>query len=160
MITRAELEKAVGFLGGMFKTHLDRTGALTRSELTDLMAPSSAPILRTTLNATPVPVVIIPSAAGFVYSVGWRVKGYDRDNARCYMQEGTGLYSNVAGTLTELATSVVGEGQHAGGAMAAPVTVVGTTVSMALTGEAAGTLGVDWDVRAWVTDLAHLNASG
>ena len=160
MITREQFDKAVGFLGGMLKTHLGLTRALSRGEITDLLAPPTASILRNTLNATPVAVVLTGTSAGFVYSLGWRIKGYDRDNNRCYMQEGTGLYSNVAGTLTELATSVSAEGQHAGGAMAAPVTVVGTTVSAALTGEAAGTVGVDWDVRAWITDMSHLNASG
>ncbi len=156
MNTIQNIRDAAALLGGMLSTKLGRVP--NRGEITDLMAPPSEPILANTLNATPVATTLLVTEAGKTYSVGWRIKGYDRDNSRTYMQEGVGLFSNVGGTLTGLANSVVGEGQHPGGAMAAPVTVVTPALSAALTGEAAGTLGVDWDVRFWVTEQSNLNS--
>lgn len=156
MNTIQNIRDAAALVGGMLSTKLGRVP--NRSEITDLLSPSSEPILKNTLNATPVAVSLLQTVAGRVYSVAWRIRGYDRDNNRCYMQEGVGQFSNVGGTLTELVNTVVGEGQHAGGAMAAPVTVVSPALSVALTGEAAGANGVDWDVRFWVTETQHLNA--
>lgn len=155
MNSLSDLENAIGLLGSFFAPQLGRK--VPRQDLTDLLSPPSAPILKNTLNASPVATVMLATEAGIAYSVGWRIRGYDRDNSRCYLQEGVGLFSNVSGLLTELANGVVSEGQHPGGAMAAPVTVASPNLSVALTGEAAGTLGVDWDVRYWVTEIAHLN---
>ena len=103
-------------------------------------------IVRQTADATPVPILTLPTAYGGVTSVKARITGTDGTSFLC--REHVAVYKNVSGTVTQIGSGSTPINEVDGTSWTTAIAVSGQTLQFQVTGEASTT--INWTIDAEV----------